>query len=124
MPELVEHEEHGRSVGRSAAQSAADRQALLEREVGAERGAGLLLEQARGAQAEVLLAERTFEAQPAVVARRDTDAILSVDQAEDRLQLVIAVGALAEDVEEEVELRRGRKPIHRAALAHPLTRGS
>ena len=111
-----ERQENSGGIRRSAAQPAADRQVLLQGEIRAEPAAGLIFQQARRAQNEVLFAERSVEGQAIVAARRDADAIRRVDQAKDRLQLVVAVGALAEDVEEEIELRRRRPPLHRHSV--------
>src|SRR5205085_5123656 len=108
-PEPVERQKYGGRVGGAAAQAAADRQPLLECDIGAESAACLVLEQPRGPQAQVVLAEHAGEPERAVLAPRDAHAIGAVDQPENRLQIVIAVGAAAEDVQKEIELPGRRK---------------
>jgi hypothetical protein len=48
----------------------------------------------------------------AVVAARELDRVREVDRREERLERVVAVGAPAGDVQEEVDLRRRRQDEH------------
>src|SRR5262249_58993116 len=75
-----------------------------------------LLEQMGGAKAKVVFAVDAGKPDRAVVAQPDADAIRAIDQAEHRLQLVVArvlaATALAEHVQEEVQLPRRGIPLH------------
>ena len=62
-------------------------------------------------------APRSWRRQPAVVAALDVQRVAPVDQHEHRLQQVIAVGAPADDMQEQVEL--GRRRRRRRARARP-----
>jgi hypothetical protein len=68
----------------------------------------------RGADAKILLAEDSGKPDLVVVPRRKSHPVASVDQAKDRLQLVVARMfpsiAAAEDVKEQVQLARRRVP--------------
>ena len=75
-----------------------------------------LLQRAGGAQAQVVGGQRGAEvvaAQQAVVAALDVQRVGPVDQHEDRLQQVVAVGAPPGDVQEQVQLGRRRQVVER-----------
>ena len=67
------------------------------------------LQKASGAQAQVVFSKRAAEAHVPVIPAPDAHAVGTVDQAKDRLQLVVAVRPLGEDVQEEVEFPGGRE---------------
>ena len=92
--------------------------ALVDADVGAERAAAGLLQRARGAQAQVVGRQRRAEVvalQPAVGAALEVQRVAPVDQHEHRLQQVVAVGAPADDVQEQVELGRRRHVVERVS---------
>jgi hypothetical protein len=64
----------------------------------------VLLQQPRRANAQVVLAERPGKRISPSSRGAMPHAVGAIDQAEDGLQLVVAVGALRQDVQEEVEL--------------------
>ncbi len=74
--------------------------------------AGSLLQQAGGAHGQVAVGRHAGngcgEHDIAIVARGEAQGIGAADEAEDGLQQVVAVGPAADDVQEEVELGRGR----------------
>src|SRR5688572_3479491 len=110
IPELVEDQQDGGGIGRPAAQTAADRQLFLQRQLAALGASGFGLEQPRGPHAEVFFPERALESDFSVSAVGDPDTVAAVDQPENGLQLVVTrmfpSTAAPEDVEEEIELSR------------------
>ena len=70
------------------------------------------LQQPCRTHAEILLLENPGEPDLAVFPHGDADPVGAVDEAKHRLQLVIAVGAALEDVQEKVELPRRGVPNH------------
>ena len=76
--------------------------------------ASRFLQDVRGADREVVAGRhgrhlvRAFDAP--VVAHLDADAVAKIDRREDALQQVVAVRQPADDVQEEIELRRRRIP--------------
>src|SRR3954463_4529734 len=90
IPQLVQDQENRRGIGGAAAHAAADRKDLLERKVGAFLHSCSLLQQTRSANAHVFLAIDAREADFAVLAQSDADAVGAIHQAEHRLQLVVA----------------------------------
>src|SRR4051812_24934811 len=92
VPFAIEHQEHRRRIGGPAAQAAAYRQVLFQLEVGAKARAGVLLEEPRRPNAQIVLAERSGEADLAILAARNAYAVGAIDEPEDGLQIVEAVG--------------------------------
>src|SRR5688572_266624 len=106
IPEPVEDQQDGGGIGGAAAQTAADRQVLLQGKLAAFGRAAFGFEQPRRTHAQIFVPKHSREADVAVLARCDAHPVIAVDQAKDGLQLVVAVGAPPEDVEEEIELSR------------------
>src|SRR5262249_27266654 len=108
-PEAVERCERGRAVGAAAAQASSDRDVLLQVDLDAGSAAGL--KQPRRAHHEVVVLgysrDRPGESDPAVPARRETQPVAQIDQAESGLQQVVAVASPADHVQEQIQLRRG-----------------
>jgi hypothetical protein len=68
----------------------------------------LRFQQPRRLYAKIFILENPGKADLAISTHRDADPVCAVDEAKHRLQIVVAVGPTAEDVEKEVELgRRG-----------------
>ena len=118
---FARHQRGGR-VGRAAAQPAAHRQALVDRRrrrraACGHGGARVGLQQAQRAHDQVLLFRHAGHvvdaADGAVVAQVEMQDVAVVDQLEHRLQQVVAVGAAADDVQEQVELGRRRAIVQR-----------
>src|SRR5690606_36149402 len=116
VPEAVEHQQGGGGIGAAAAEARFRGQALVEVDVAAGAGRRQLLQEARGAQHEVVFAaERCFgtaEVQGAVVTRAEVQAVAAVQQLEHGLQRVVAVRLPAGNVQEEIELGRGSEGKH------------
>ena len=114
--------QRGRGVGAAAAQAAAERQALLERDVGAERACPSPPCSSRAARTREIVARRrcpprhSIRAIDPVVAHAKRDGVAVVDEAEYRLQQVVAVGAPADDAQHQIELggRRERRRRRRS----------
>ena len=65
---------------------------------------------------------RSWRAQAAVVAALEVQRVAPVDQHEQRLQQVVAVGAPADDVQEQVQLGRRRHVVERAQRSSACSR--
>ena len=75
------------------------------------------LQRAGGAQAEVVggqLGEAVVAGEPAVAAQLEVERVAPVDQHHQRMEQMHAVGALADDVQEQVQLGRRRDVVERA----------
>src|SRR5690606_35688772 len=112
-PEVVETEQGGGGIGAAAAEAAPRGQALDEADIGAAPAARRLLEGQGGTDDQVVLlgnsGERVEQAHGAVVPGREAKFIALIQQLEEGLQIVIAVGAASGDVQEQVELGGGRQ---------------
>ena len=114
-PQPVEREQHARRVGAAAAQPRAHRNALVDARSSRRAACRVASLAARAPRAP---RGRRRPARPAtslrahdraVVARRRASSVSrEIDQREQRLERVIAVGAPAGDVQEQVDLRRRR----------------
>ncbi|MDT4826842.1 hypothetical protein FQZ97_601620 [compost metagenome] len=113
FPQVIQAEQGGGRVGAAAADATAHGQALVQPDVGAQGAAGLLLQPARGADDQVAVVgdagNVAVQADFAVLAQGEVQFVAVVEELEQRLQLVVAVGTAAEDVQEQVELGRGRQ---------------
>ncbi len=93
---MVEGQQGGRRVRAATAQSAAHGDALGHPKRGSQRGAGGRLQRLRGTHHQVLIGRHAGRAGGAldrpVVPDRDADVIVQVDELEDGLQVVEAVG--------------------------------
>ena len=109
-PEVVQGEERRGRVRAAAAEPATGRDAFAHTQIGAERRARRDLEGASGADHQIGFGRdlrgsgETLDA--AVVAESDADGVGEVDELKDRLQVVVAVGAAARDMQKQIELRR------------------
>src|SRR5690606_10373711 len=104
----------------AAAEAATGPRALFNTDVRTVRDVELFLQQSRRAQAQVDLLGHGREVaavaqDPAVPAGPQVHGVAPVEDAEDRLQLVVAVRAAARDLQEQVEL--GRRGPGRPAIA-------
>ncbi|MPN18830.1 hypothetical protein SDC9_166195 [bioreactor metagenome] len=111
-PQVVEGEQDAGRIRRTAAETAAHRQRLLEMDRRPLPAAGMRLQQAGSAHRQIVVrsdARRRCRQLDAVVAtRREAQPVAAIDEAEYRLQQVVTVGATADNVQEEVELGRCR----------------
>ncbi len=120
----VQGDQHGRRIGRAAAEAAAGRNALFDDDIGALADirvplAGAARRARRGRRS---AATPGSDAPCAHALRRRRAAagrmrVAPVEQPEHGLQRVVAVGAAAGDAQEQVELGR-RRPGRPAVLAH------
>src|SRR5258708_3914871 len=113
-PELVERNERRGRIRAPPAEAPTRGDAFLHREARSEGRAGRALERPRGSHGEIFLgAQRARSDGPLdapVLAHADPDPVAQVDELKERLQLVIAVGALTRHVQEQIELR-ARRPV-------------
>jgi hypothetical protein len=110
-PKPVQREQRAGRVGAAAAQSGAPGQLLVHRDVHAQRRAGLRLQRACGAQAQVVGRQRRPQivaCQGAVLAQLEVQPVAPVDELEHRLQQVVAIGAAPHHMKEQVQLGRRR----------------
>ncbi len=121
---MIERQQDGGRIRTAAAEAAAHRQALVQADRRPLAATGRRLQQARGADGQVVVGRhagrRGGKDDAPVGARGKMQQVAAVDEAEHRLQQVVAVGAAADDVQEEVELGR-RRP---GALPGPLAHGA
>ena len=112
LPDAVQRQEHRRGIGAAAPQSTAHGQPLLHPDLHPASDLRFLLQQLRGLDADVLVrgdAEHAVHAPDAtVLARAKLQHVAVIDEAEDRLQQMVAVGAASRHAQEEIELARGR----------------
>src|SRR5690606_8883433 len=120
-PDRIQGAEHGRGIGGTATETATRWNALFNADVGTLADVERRLQQIRCANAEVRRFRHVREAvamadDPTVGPRAQVHSVAPVEDAEDGLQLVVAVVAAAGDVQEQVELRRRgpRGPCGRA----------
>src|SRR5579863_8420732 len=112
LPEAVECEQRRCGVGAAAAKARAHRQAFVDLDVDTRAGAGLRFEERSRAHDEVALFRHAgnvgLAVDASVEAQREVQTITPIEQLEDRLQCVIAIGPTARDVQKEIELRRSQ----------------
>ncbi|PNS07556.1 hypothetical protein Lysil_1732 [Lysobacter silvestris] len=113
VPQMIEGDQHGRCIGRATAQPGAAWNQFFDDDVRTLRTIGVRLQQLGGTNGEVVifrypLRRRPDPYDPAIVAQAQADAVTPVQQAEYSLQLVVTVGTPPGDVQEQVELGRGR----------------
>ena len=117
-PQAVERQQAGGGVGGAAAHAGAAHGTRLSIEMSAPsaRAAGCL-QRAGGAQAQVVGRQRRRRGRRArswpSSRALEVQRVAPVDQHEHRLQQVVAVGAPADDVQEQVELGRRRQVVER-----------
>ena len=111
LPEMVQGQERRGGVGAAAADAAPHGQALVQPDVDALRAAGGFLQPARGAHDQVAVVRHPgdfrVQAYLAVLAGFEMQLVAVVEELEQCLQLVIAIVAAAEDMQEQIELGRG-----------------
>src|SRR5690606_25848326 len=112
-PEVIETEQGGGGIGAATAEAAPRGQALDEADIGAEPAARRFPEGQGGADDQVVLlgnpGERVAQAHGAVVTGREAELIAVIQQLEEGLQIVVAVGAAPGDMQEQIELGGGRQ---------------
>gem|GEM_PF-3900064 len=122
LPEKVEGNQAGGGVRAAAADPTAERQALVQVDVRAQRRAGDLLQQARGAYRQPVVlghaAGGVGFADHAIGADREGEAIAVIQQLEDGLQFVIAIRASSRDAQHQVEFGRGGPPLQQSIQGH------
>jgi len=110
VPELIQGKERGRRIGASPAEAPSLRDALQHPQVRPERRAARSLERACRPHREIGFGGHVRRAlaprDRAVLAHADRDRVGEIDELKERLQLVVAVGAAARDVQKEIQLRR------------------
>ncbi|KMY36837.1 hypothetical protein ACH48_11545 [Aeromonas caviae] len=130
LPEVVQGHEGGGRVRRAAPDATAHGQYLLQPDMGSLRTGQPALQQSRSPDDEVLFIGHAGNgrAQGELVAagdRLEFEPVAVVEKDEEGLQFVVAIGAAAVDVQEEVELGRGgpadrRLVVHHGARVHSL----
>ncbi|ALQ62441.1 hypothetical protein AS145_05910 [Aeromonas hydrophila] len=117
-PQVVEGDQGGGGVRRTAADAAAHGQYLLQPDMGSLRAWQFCLQQAGGADDQVLLVGHTGNGraqgeQVGIGERLELEPVAVVEEDEQSLQLVVAVRATAVDVQKEIQFGRSR-PAHGA----------
>jgi hypothetical protein len=106
-------------------QATPHRNVLAQTDLGSQPAARGLLQQARGAHGEVLIGRNTLNLggpkDLAIGTHTHVDSVSPVDQLEDALEQVIAIGAATCDMQEAIDLGRRRSIPDLAA--GPLGRG-
>src|SRR5690606_24330575 len=124
-PEPVEREQGGCRVRATAPEARPHGNALANGDVDARPYAACRGQQARGAQAELVVGvdagqgRRHLDA--AVVAAPEIELVGEVDQLEDRLEFVVAIVAPTGDMEIKVELGRRRAVMQEGRQVHGLS---
>ena len=112
LPEMIEREQHRGRIGTAAAQSAAHRQPFFQMDVDALPTPGFGLQKTRCPQTQIRFRRHTRQrggkAQFGILTRGKTQAVTDIDQAEKRLQQMVAIAATSGDVQEKIELGRCR----------------
>src|SRR5690606_6047643 len=101
-------DESGGGIGAATADSTAHGQALEQLDIGAQRRAACRLQLSSGTDDQVAVVvdarQLGVQAYLSVAARGEGQFVAMIEKLKQRLQLVITVGATAEDVQHEVEL--------------------
>ena len=107
LPKMVEAEQSGGCVGAAATDAAAHGQTFEQMNVGAQRATAFTLQQARRAddQVAVVVDPRQLGMQPdfAIFTRAEAEFVAMVEKLEQRLQLVVTVGAASDDMQHQIE---------------------
>ena len=110
-PELVEREQRSRGIRAAAAEPRARGDTLVDGDVDPGGAGGALFEQARRAHHQIGIlvhaGVRRYSTHTAIGARREGNGVGQIDELKERLQIVIAVVAPAENVQEKIQLRGG-----------------
>ena len=123
IPQPREEAKRGRCVAGAASQPGAVRHLLFEVEIGPRRHVERRREAAGGPEAQVVVIgrqRRIRAGQREGLGRRGGDCVGPVDPVEDRLDVVVPVGALAQDVEPQVDLGGGALDEGHAGTGHFL----
>ena len=109
-PKLVKRHQRRGGIRTAATETATGGDALAQRDLDSARGARGFFEQSRGAQREVGCLRHAWNVRrardAAVVGHAKFEFVAVIEKLEHRLQQVVAVGAPADDVQEQIELRR------------------
>ncbi|MNV23933.1 hypothetical protein D3C71_1149740 [compost metagenome] len=113
LPQGVQAYQHGRRIRRAAPEATAGRNGLFNADVSTFGDIRFLFKQHRRAHRQVVGLlhtghRRALAADLAVAPHAQTDPIAPLEQAEHGLQLVVPVGPTPGDMQEQVELGRGR----------------
>ena len=94
-------EQGGGGIRAAATDTAAHGQALVQPDIGAQRGAGGLLQASGGAHDQVAVMRHAVDGRVqvnlAILTQAEAELVAMVEKLEQGLQLVIAIGAAAED---------------------------
>ena len=116
IPKVIERQQRGCRVGTAAAQASPGGHALVNVDVGAERGSAGLLQRARRAQTQIVVGQGRRQIVPPqrrVSAALNVQRVGPIDQHEHRLQRVVAVGTAPDHMQEQVHLCRRTEVVQR-----------
>ena len=121
-PQRIKPDQHASRIRAAAAEATAHRNIFIDRDIGAERRRCVFLQQTRRAHAKVASQRYTRQlgrAQNlAVATHAQSNAIAPVKQLKCRLQQMVTISALANDMQEQIELG-GRRPSAPTGLIVP-----
>ncbi|KFB73112.1 MAG: hypothetical protein AW09_001652 [Candidatus Accumulibacter phosphatis] len=107
FPEVVECQQDRRRIRTAATETAAERQPFFDADIDAGQAMGFGLQQAGGANAQILIGrdtcQRRRQTHQAVGTWRKAQPVTLSEKAKHRLQQVVAIGTAADDMQEEVE---------------------
>jgi hypothetical protein len=117
LPEFGKRYQRCRRVARAAADARGDRKNFFERDERARRSTELARQQFSGTPDQVLVrillrqcgAEGTRDRNGKLACRSDRDAVANVGEGDQAVEQMVAVGAAADDVKIEIELRRSEQ---------------
>ena len=123
MPEVVEANQGGGCIGTTATETTAHGEFFIQVNVGPLAGAGSFLQAAGRPNHQVLLGRHPWqlrsEGDNAIIPWVKGERVAIVQELEQRLQLVVAVGTAAGDMQEQVELgRRGQRDVRASEVRH------
>ncbi len=129
-PQAIERHQRRGGIRTAATQAAAERQSLAQVDGDARSHAGPKAQQIRCPHGQIGrwrdAGQWRCENDPAIVARRKTQFVAVVQEPEDRLQQVIAIGTTTDHVKKQVDFGRRRPDavptVHRARLHSSIFR--
>ena len=118
--QLIQADEHAGSVGTAARHARADRHALVNRHINTGQQARVVKKGQRRLDGGVLVVDRHKAAgqrQGQIIAAAQRDFFIQINRLHDHIQIMVAVGQRAHNVQRQVQLSRGqhryRAVLHR-----------
>ena len=123
LPEMIERQQYRRRIGTATTDATTHRQVFFQMNVGPLPTAGFSLQQPRRTQRQIAFRrhprQRIEQAQLTVLTWRKAQVVTVIDQAEKRLQQVIAICPPPDDVQKKIQFGRSRVntvPVHHSFL--------